>query len=417
MSRSKGYWIKTLSKFVSVQLVVQALGFGSGILLVRTLSKEEYALFILANSMQGMMNVLADSGVSSALSSIGGKVWQDPYRFGQLINTAMQWRRYLAAIAVVIVTPILFWMLIQNGASVGYAIVIIAGVLIELDFYLRISVQSTVLRLNSQIDRIQWLDLLGAGSRVSLLGASFLFLSAGVGVLTSTITSGIQTLVLKRWIKSTINPDAPINKEDQRSIRKLVNSQLPSTIFFCLQGQSTIWLISIFGSTQNIAEVGALSRLSVLFTIIMSTMTSIVLPSFSRSQSFDLLVKRYWQILVACLIFSISLVLVSLFFSGELLWILGSQYANLKNEIILIMISSSVNSFAAILWSINSSRGWMNLAWLFPPVIIFSQIFLLFFLDISSVQGVILFNTFSIIPASFINFFMTYKGFKELAEI
>lgn len=77
------YWLKTLSKFVSVQLVVQVLGFASGILLIRTLDKQEYAYFTLANSMQGTMNVLANAGVGSALWAIGGKVWQDPYRFGQ----------------------------------------------------------------------------------------------------------------------------------------------------------------------------------------------------------------------------------------------------------------------------------------------------------------------------------------------
>ncbi len=106
------YWLKTLSKFISIQLIIQALGFASGILLVRNLDKQEYAYLTLANSMQGAMNVLADSGIGSALSAIGGKVWQDPYRFGQLINTAMHIRRYLAILTITIVTPILMWMLL-----------------------------------------------------------------------------------------------------------------------------------------------------------------------------------------------------------------------------------------------------------------------------------------------------------------
>jgi flagellar biosynthesis regulator FlbT len=99
------YWIKVLSRFISIQIVVQALSFASGMLLIRSLSKEEYAYFTIANSMQATMNMLADSGISSALSAIGGRVWQDPYRFGQLINTAMQWRRYLAMISVALVSP------------------------------------------------------------------------------------------------------------------------------------------------------------------------------------------------------------------------------------------------------------------------------------------------------------------------
>ena len=104
------YWSKTLSKFVSVQMIVQALGFASGILLVRTLNQQQYAYFTIANTMQGTMELLADSGVSIGLTAIGGKVWQDRYRFGQLINTALQLRIYLLSVAIVAVIPILLWL-------------------------------------------------------------------------------------------------------------------------------------------------------------------------------------------------------------------------------------------------------------------------------------------------------------------
>lgn len=65
------YWTKTLSKFLSVQVIVQALSFGSGILIIRTLSKDEYAYFSIANSLQATMNILADSGIGIALAAIG----------------------------------------------------------------------------------------------------------------------------------------------------------------------------------------------------------------------------------------------------------------------------------------------------------------------------------------------------------
>src|ERR1041385_5396405 len=90
--------------FAAVQGVVQAIGFLSGILIVRTLNQGEYAYFTIANTMQGTINLLADIGISVGLVSIGGRVWQDRHRFGQLINTALNFRRKLGAFAVVIVT-------------------------------------------------------------------------------------------------------------------------------------------------------------------------------------------------------------------------------------------------------------------------------------------------------------------------
>jgi len=411
MSRAKGYWVKTLSKFVSVQLVVQALGFASGILLVRTLSKEEYALFTLANSIQGMMNVLADSGVSSALLAIGGKVWQDPYRFGQLINTAMQWRRYLAVITVVIVTPILFWMLLRNGASISYAMVLTAGILIELDFYLRISVQSTVLRLHSQINRIQQIDLLGVGSRLTLIGFSFSFLNAGIGVFSSTIASGLQSLALSRWAKELINAKANINKADHQNISQLVVSQIPNSIFFCIQGQLTVWLISVFGSTQNIAEVGALGRIAVVFAVASSVMTSVALPRFSRIQSMNSLLKVYLEILMFLSLFGVLLVGFSIFFPDPLLLMLGSKYAELREELVLAVINLVFNYIIGSMWSLNSARAWIKYSWINIPLTIVAQVFLLARLDISTVKGVLLFSILSSIPPFAVNCFLAYRGF------
>ncbi|MEH2028134.1 MAG: polysaccharide biosynthesis protein [Nostoc sp.] len=408
------YWLKILTKYISVQLIVQLLNVSSGILLVRALTKEEYAYLTLANSLQATMNIFADSGISSALSAIGGRVWQDPYRFGQLINTAMQWRRYLAAIAIAVVTPILFWMLLQNGASVYYTILLTAAILIELNYYLTSGVLEIVPRLHSQIDRIQRLNLLSASSRILiLLGSSIFFLNAAVGAFASTISSGLSNLLLWHWVKDTVDIKAPINREDQVEILKLVKAQAPTSIFFSVQGQLTVWLISTFGKTQNIAEVGALSRLSIMFSIVNSIMANIVIPSFARCQSRQLLLRRYWQILIAYFLLATCLIIITFLYPQQFISIIGSQYANLNDEVSLTMLSANTGFLSGLLWSINVSKGWIQDAWLYIPATIATQILLLFVLDVSTVKGVIYFGMYSQLPSLVINFYMNYKGFKS----
>ena len=71
-------------------MLVQLIGFAAGILLVRRLDQHEYALFTIANTMQGTINVLADIGISIGLVSIGGRVWQDRHRFGELVGTGTE---------------------------------------------------------------------------------------------------------------------------------------------------------------------------------------------------------------------------------------------------------------------------------------------------------------------------------------
>src|SRR6478752_2012884 len=112
---------RVVGSFVAVQITVQLVGFLSGILLIRMLDQREYAFFTIANTMQGTLNVLADIGISIGLVSIGGRVWTDRHRFGQLVNTALGLRRKLGLLAVLGVVPILYYLLSRNGASATYS--------------------------------------------------------------------------------------------------------------------------------------------------------------------------------------------------------------------------------------------------------------------------------------------------------
>src|SRR5258708_5231334 len=160
---------KIVGNFAIVQAVVQIIGFLSGILLVRTLEQREYAYFTIANTMQGTINLLADIGISVGLVSIGGRVWQDRHRFGQLISTALSVRRKLGALVVVAVTPVMYFMLVKNGASISYTALLIVVVLIGLGFQLSIGVLGVVPRLRADIGRIQVIDIPLPSERLSRL--------------------------------------------------------------------------------------------------------------------------------------------------------------------------------------------------------------------------------------------------------
>src|SRR5580704_18389617 len=95
---------RRIGNYAVVQATGQLIAFTSGILIVRWLPQREYAYFTIANAMQATLNVLADIGISVGLISIGGRVWQDRHRFGELINTALNFRKKLGALAIVIVT-------------------------------------------------------------------------------------------------------------------------------------------------------------------------------------------------------------------------------------------------------------------------------------------------------------------------
>ncbi|WP_373529160.1 lipopolysaccharide biosynthesis protein [Nostoc sp.] len=412
------HWIKVLSKFVSAQILVQALTLASGILIVRTLEQQQYAYYTIANSMLSTMNILSDSGISIGLSAIGGKVWQDRYRFGQLINTAMRLRYFLAAISISVVTPILIWILIRNGASIGYTVLITIVVLLGLNFQLTTGVLIVVPRLHSQISRIQNLDILSAISRLIFLGLGYLtFWNATVAIASGSLVSGLQRFVLGRLAEENIDAKVSNNQEDRKFILTTIKHSLPNSIFFCIQGQLGIFLISIFGSTQNIAELGALGRIAVIFTIINSVMATIILPSFSRCQSVVILRRRYFQILGIFLLFGILIIAYVYIFPEQILWIVGNKYSHLKNELFMIIFVTFISSFLGMMTSLNLAKGWVEYSWIDIPMKLILQIFLLMNLDISTIKGVMIFSLLSQISSFLVSIMLTYRGLSNYNKI
>lgn len=403
-----------LGRFVSFQILAQAIGLLSGLLLVRTLPRREYAFFTIANSMQGMMNLLADTGLSIGLTSIGGRVWQDRRRFGELVATTMQLRRRLALLAVPVVTPILLWMLVTNGSRLSYAGLLSLLVLVGLNFQLTISIFGVIPRLFSQVSRLQRLDFAAAVVRLAVLAAAYyVYLDAATAVFASVVMFGVQRVMLRRWALDGIDKDAAVNDQDRKELLRIVRNQMPTTIFYCIQGQVSIWLVSVFGKTSSVADLGALGRLSVMFVIITSVMTTIVVPRFAKYQSAQLLRRRFIQIMAGFLTFDLCVVAIAALFPDPILWVLGSKYASLRRELLLMMILTGANSTVEAMWLLNSAKAWIEYSWLLIPGTIITQAFLLTILRVSTLRGALLFGIFSLIPSALLNLWLASRGLRR----
>jgi O-antigen/teichoic acid export membrane protein len=406
----------TVGHFASVQVAVQLIGFVSGILLVRRLEQSEYAYFTIANTMQGTINVLADIGISIGLVSIGGRVWYDGHRFGQLVNTALRMRRRLGLAAMAVVTPILFFMLVKNGASYFYTALLIGVVLFGLALQLSIGVFGVVPRLRSEIGFIQKIDLVSAGCRLLVLVAlMYLFLNAGVAVLVGSVALLLQYFLLRKHCARVIDLDAPVNDDDDRAMRGFVKSQAANAAFYCFQGQITIFLISFFSHrTSSVAEVGALGRLAMIFTILSSLLANIFVPAFARCQSARKLRWQYAGIICGVAGFSLAVLLGTVFFPTQLLFILGHKYAHLHRELLLMVAGAVLNALTATLWSLNSARAWISGSWLYIPLTVATQIALIPSTDFSSVEGVLMFNLISAAPSLLLNVILGWRGFSSM---
>ncbi len=392
-------WFSLLAGFASAQLVIQVLGFLTGILVVRYLSKPDYAWYIIANTLVATMSMLADSGVSAALSFIGGRLWQDNVRFGSLIRTALVLRRTFAWGSIAMVTPFFVWMLMKNQAPAGVIAVLLPAALAGFLLQLTASVLGVVISLRQEIGRMQGIALAVAFLRIALIGiAALVFMDARIAVIGGTLATGLQMWLVRKWTRAAVDRTAPVSTEYRAEILSVVRRMAPLTIFYCLQSQVGVWLISFFGNAQRVADIGALGRFAAVFTLISSVTNGIVVPRFARCQDPTTLRRRYWQVASAFGLAFGGMVALSAAFPQPLLWVLGPQYANLRHEVWLMMMNAAMTAFLGTLYALNFNKAWIAPAIVSIPLDIATQIVLISIFDISTVRGVLTIGCFSPLP-------------------
>jgi len=409
------FWAKLLAGTMVFQAVIQALGFLTGLLIVRFLSKEDYAWYTIVGTMGPVLAMMADSGITTGSLAIGGRIWQDDEKMGRLVRTGLRLRYRFAWFSGIVMTPTLGWMLLHNNASIGLTVCLVAITLVGIVPQLSAAILNVVVELRQQLPQIRDFLLKSVGLRLFII---LVVIAASMAnsfwaVFAGSCAAILQTFLLTRFVRKQLSWDVPADKEYEKEILTVVRKVAPLTVYFCFQSQIAIWLISIFGGSHQVADLGALTRLGILFTVFTSTAGMVVVPRFARIQDYHLLKVRFFQIVGGYALLMVLLTGAAALLSGPLVALLGPKYVHLQGVVWLVMLSGALGSLANLLGNLNNCRGWVPPALLSIPLEIATQIVLLFSLDLSQVRDVLLFSCLGIIPVIFLTIGVAFSNMKK----
>lgn len=375
---------------------MQGLNALAGFLIIRSLEKPPYAWFTIASGITAALNILSDAGIGSAVTSIGGTIWNDKSRLSNLVTTALRLRLKMAGIAVLATVPLSIWLLLRNGCAVGEAVLLTVIVILPFWHTSTTAVFSVVNRLHSRTWQIQVAEIGPALIRALCIGALACVGLLGVGsaLAVSLCTSLVQFWIVRRQVRPLVEPtrDAALAEEYGPRIRKMMRQMYPNSLFTCVQGQISIWLISVFASTSEVADFGALTRLAILFAVFQGPLTHFIGPAFSRAASR----KKLFSIAVGAFALlgaiSLPILLIAILRPNWLLLILGHQYHHLQHELLLVVCAMQIGAGVGVSWTLVYARGWVRTAWLNIPFTILAQVAALLFIPVNTVSGVALFG-------------------------
>jgi hypothetical protein len=407
-------WTGRIASATGLQALIQALLAIAGMLIIRTLSKQEYSYYTLATSLLAVITTLSDAGISVGLLAIGGKVWTEPAKLGALLRTGFQERRRLFIPVTFGVVIVLFYLLQSLGAKRSQTLLIcvtLAGIGF---FQYQAAILAVALRLHSAINRLQLIDAAMAFLRLLCLGLILATLPYTTALLLITaVLAAIQCRWYYKSVSAFASLDVALDPALGGQLRSTMVAMLPNILFQCFQGQIAVFLLAIFNKTTAVAELGAVSRLAMIFAIFGSLNANLMHPAVARLRTRESTIRGFWSIFIVNLLIGGGFVAATIFFPRPLLWILGDKYSNLQFELTLAVVGAALTLISGAIWGVAAAKGWVHNSWIYIPATLTGQIIGIVVFDLQTVRGVLCLNILGQLFALVAFLVIVWKGFRE----
>lgn len=378
--------------FTATQLGVIGLNAATGFFLVRSLSEREFASFTILNAMTATYAVILEPLTGSGLQSVV-KGWNEQTgRLGQVMRSAFQARWKWIGLVSLPLLPWTYYLLRSVGSPVGMALLLIGVAVAALPAATGVTVWTLGPRLKADSPSLQKVDALGAASRLCLSVALVSLQKVAVlAVAAAGLAQALQGRLARRLAAFHHPLDGPPDAVTVSQLHALMRAMLVHTVFQCFQAQIGIWVLGLFGTSQSVAQLGALSRLAIVLAPLAALFQQIIIPRFVHLPpggrrgrlalgSLALLAGGGGLAVLACLLFP-----------APILWVLGPAYQHLVSELPVAMTLYSVTSAATILWWFNASMGAAALSRWVPPASIGAFALMAYVLRPSDTLGVLWF--------------------------
>lgn len=413
-------WSRLIGITGGAQFLVQGLSFVAGILIVRRLPLAEYAYYTIATAMLSTMTALADGGIGAGVISQGGKVWKDPVALGKVVASGLALRRKFAALSA-LAAPLLIYFLRKHGASWGTSLLILACLVPTFLAALSDSLLEVAPKLHQAIPPLQRNQIETAfGRAVLTIITVFTLPMCATAVLATGISRTWANMRLRKISSSYADRTQHADPEIQGKIMKVVWRILPASIYYCISSQITIWVISIFGSTMAVGQLGGLTGLAQAMTLLTTLVTTLLVPRFARlPENRRILVTRFLMAQAGLIVLGLAITGFASLFGVQILWLLGKQFGSMQRELTLAFAGACVSLLSSTNNQLLSARGIVV-----PPVVFISfalvvQVGLAFIIPLREVYGALVYGLLTALALyllRLIYFAIRMKNYEATAE-
>lgn len=400
--------------FAGLEGLNQALMLVVGLIVVRNMAVTDYGYYTICIAAIGLTNSLANSGLSSGFRKLGGELHDDRRLFSVLFVSATRERRLQSAFVIPVCIAIVFVLLWRQEGNIGKAVFLSSLVAVNALPELWRSISVEVLLLKAAWRRVQLQNLTSVLLRIGMIVPLLAF---GLDVASMLVVNAIALWVVG-WMTyrasvQRLSLPAGESATQRREIRHIMNRVMPNAVFSAVHQQLGTFLLASRGSVVAVADLGALTRLTAIFSIGVSAVAQIVAPKFAKTHGAVAMRRLYWGMLVLVGAIVFLVLAVTALFPGQLLWILGPKYAHLREPLFLAACLVMLQFAKSVTSRMNQAKAWIvrTARWNIPLSLAAIGAGILMF-DTSSLMGVLAIMLLSGVPMLLLYLWDAFKGLK-----
>ena len=373
--RRLGRWLLDLGEFALAQGFGQGVGMLAGLIYVRWMPKEEYALYALCLTTLAFVSVGSDLGINGSLNYFWRRALQDRRPFGPILSAARKMRSVLFAGALVVGGTMLFTSAGIQAMPTKLVCFGLVGATAFLALNSGIGIQ--VMRLEGRQRLSYFCEAAGNSVRLTtaasimVTGLNTAWLGLAGGLLGALATQGL----IQYTQSDTLRGRHTVATDHWREMRSYLLPLFPSVIVYVIQDPLIYWLTATRIGATTVADLFALGRIGVIFSTLGMFTYVVLTPRLSRiTDNARFLKISALSFSAICLLAALAL-LAAWLAPDALLLLLGSQYADLKSELLIAMAAASTTILSSFLVLIARVQGWVRLdpffaLWQFMAIIV-----------------------------------------------
>lgn len=377
-----------------------AVGGITGLLIVNVMPKEQYAVYTFLITCMQLIMGLTDLGMGKCSLPIVGQRNDDvPWVVG-VCRQIFRRRTLILVVSFVFVVPYAIYTFRQHGwserAYLAAAAFVVASILVTL----RGHYVGTVLLILRQVTALSRIGAIVTAVRFALVSTALLIPMTPYTVaflLAATVSAEALALkLMRRELKTRDIEESRLSPEDEKrvdsQILKIVIPLIPSAVFFQVQGVITIFLASLFGTANMVADIGAFGRLALALVLLDRVANILLFPAIARTPAGPRLGVMISRVHATYLVAMFCLFLSAYFFPQYWILLLGKKYENMVPYVWMLFLSSILLNAAGLAFTTLAVRGFTEKQAFSVAVVIALQCLYLWKFGANDLAAILWFN-------------------------